>query len=285
MATERSTQPDGQEVARLEIVRLRKIIEALMNRAERSASVEGSDFGLFETAVVLEGQVRQRTEELQAALHENERITRALEDANLRLELLSTTDALTGLANRRRFDEVLSTEWRRALRSHEPLGAAIIDIDHFKPYNDRYGHLAGDTCLRRVATALAANVRGPADLMARYGGEEFSAILPGAGRAEAQHVGERLRAAVASLAEPHLDMPLGIVTISVGTTSTVPGPDGLPDRLIGAADVALYRAKEQGRNQVVGTRIGPTDARARRPANSPQALHDVPMIANGKRGG
>jgi diguanylate cyclase (GGDEF)-like protein len=120
--------------------------------------------------------------------------------------------------------------------------------------------------------------------MGRYGGEEFSAILPGAGLAEARLVGERLRAAVASLAEPHLDTPLGIVTISVGTTSTVPDADARPDRLIGAADAALYRAKGQGRNQVVSTSIRSPVARARRPASSPQAHQHMPMMASGKRG-
>lgn len=255
---------DGVAVARAEIVRLHKIIEALMNRAERSATVQGSDFGMFETAVVLEGQVRQRTEELQAALQENERINRALEGANLRLELLSTIDPLTGLANRRRFAEALATEWGRAQRSLGPLGAVMVDIDHFKLYNDRYGHLAGDACLRRVAATLAENVRGPSDIVARYGGEEFSTILPGADQAEALHVGERLRAAVARLAEPHVGMPLGIVTVSVGAASIVPAPDGNPEALLEAADAALYQAKEQGRDRVVGASPGSTDAATRR---------------------
>ena len=245
-------EPDGEAVALAEIVRLRKIIEALMNRAERTATVQVSDFGMFETAVVLEGQVRQRTEELHAALQENERINRALEEANGRLEVLSTTDPLTGLANRRRFAAVLAAEWSRAQRSDVPLGAVMVDIDHFKLYNDRYGHLAGDACLRRVAATLAAHVRGPIDVVARYGGEEFSAILPGADKAEALVVGERLRAAVADLAEPHVGMPLGIVTISVGTASTIPTLEGNPERLLETADAALYQAKQRGRNRAVG---------------------------------
>jgi diguanylate cyclase (GGDEF)-like protein len=250
MAGTDAGEPDGEAIARAEIARLRKIIEALMNRAERSATVQVSDFSAFETAVVLEGQVRQRTEELHAALQENERINRALEEANRRLEVLSTTDPLTGLANRRRFAEVLAAEWRRAQRSDVPLGAVMVDIDHFKLYNDHYGHLAGDACLKRVASALAANVRGPSDVVARYGGEEFSTILPGAGIADALRVGERLRAAVAELGEPHAGMPIGVVTISVGTASTFPAPEGNPDLLLLAADAALYRAKEQGRNRV-----------------------------------
>ena len=253
-------KPDGEAVARAEIARLHKIIEALMNRAERSAIVQVSDFSIFETAVVLEGQVRQRTEELQAALRENERINRALEEANRRLAVLSTTDALTGVANRRRFAEVLAAEWGRAQRSDACLGAVMVDIDRFKLYNDRYGHLAGDACLRRVAATLAANVRGPADVVARYGGEEFAAILPGARGEDAQKVGERLRAAVVLLAEPHDGTPLGIVTISVGTASTVPAPDVSPDRLLESADAALYRAKERGRNRVVGASEAITEA-------------------------
>jgi diguanylate cyclase (GGDEF)-like protein len=251
-----SSDPNGEAIARGEIVRLNKIIEALMNRAERSASVGNSDFGLFETAVVLEGEVRQRTAELQAALQENERMTWALEEANRRLELLSTIDPLTGLANRRRFAEVLAAEWSRALRSADPLGAVMVDVDRFKLYNDRYGHLAGDACLKRVALALSANVRAPSDLVARFGGEEFSIILPGADQAAALLVGERVRRAVAELAEPHLGMPLGIVTISVGTASTIPVPDGNADRLLDAADAALYQAKDGGRNQVVGVAAG-----------------------------
>lgn len=250
MAGTDASQPDGEAAARAEIVRLRRIIEALMNRAERSATVQVSDFSVFESAIVLEGQVRQRTEELHAALQENERINRALEEANRRLEVLSTTDPLTGLANRRRFAEVLAAEWGRAQRSDVPLGAVMVDIDHFKLYNDRYGHLAGDACLKRVAATLAANVRGPADVVARYGGEEFSTILPGAGIADVLKVGERLRAAVADLGEPHLGMPIGLVTISVGTASTFPAPEGNPDLLLLAADAALYRAKDQGRNRV-----------------------------------
>lgn len=179
--------------------------------------------------------------------------TLALETANRELAALSITDALTGLANRRHFDQVLGTEWRRALRASEPLGAAMIDIDQFKLYNDHYGHQQGDACLRQVAQALAGSVRQGVDLAARYGGEEFAIILPGADLAEARIVAERARAAVAALALPHLPAGHGIVTVSIGVAAMVPHADLSAAAVFGAADAALYQAKQLGRNRVMPT--------------------------------
>ncbi|SEO09296.1 diguanylate cyclase (GGDEF) domain-containing protein [Duganella sp. CF517] len=177
--------------------------------------------------------------------------TRALELANRELAALSVTDALTGLANRRHFDQALGTEWRRARRAGTPLGAAMIDIDQFKPYNDLYGHQQGDACLRLVAEALAHSVRQGVDLVARYGGEEFAIILPGADLAETAAVAERARAAVAALAAPHQRSAHGIVTVSIGVAALAPPADLDADGLYRAADAALYQAKESGRNRVV----------------------------------
>lgn len=177
--------------------------------------------------------------------------TAALEEANRRMEQLSLTDALTGLPNRRRFNDALQSEWVRALRSQRPLGLAMIDIDHFKLYNDHYGHQGGDACLQLVADAMSAELRAT-DLLARYGGEEFVLLLPDTEPDGACLVAERLRAAVHALAEPHLRSPLGAVTISVGIASAVPSPETDAAGLVGAADAALYASKRAGRNRVAG---------------------------------
>jgi len=177
--------------------------------------------------------------------------TEALAETNRRLEVLSLTDPLTGLANRRRFAEVLDAEWARAQRTQRSIGVAMIDIDYFKLYNDHYGHLAGDACLRRVATAINDSVRQATDLVARYGGEEFSVILPGANRSAVLSMAERARAAVVALNEPHERSTRGIVTVSLGIAAIIPTAVGQSQELIGHADAALYEAKRKGRNQVM----------------------------------
>jgi diguanylate cyclase (GGDEF)-like protein len=171
--------------------------------------------------------------------------TEALAAANERLELLNVTDPLTGLANRRRLEDALQAEWRQSRTS---VGLAMVDIDHFKLYNDHYGHLGGDACLRRVATALRRSVRDT-DLVARYGGEEFAVIFPGADLASAQAVAERVRAAVVALREPHAAID-GVVTVSIGVATLVPANGASIELLIRLADAELYRAKNNGRNQV-----------------------------------
>ncbi|MBN1171469.1 MAG: diguanylate cyclase, partial [Micromonosporaceae bacterium] len=175
--------------------------------------------------------------------------TQALGQANERLETLSITDALTGLANRRRLTEVLEDEWQRALQEQVSLAVAMIDIDHFKPFNDHYGHPAGDQCLRRVAATLADNVRGT-DLVARYGGEEFVIVMPGVGLTIAERVAHRVRSAVAALDQPHEYSPFGFVTISVGVTAMTPAEQGSVHHLVEFADHLLYQAKRNGRNRV-----------------------------------
>jgi len=183
----------------------------------------------------LERKVAERTEELA--------------EANRRLELMTLTDPLTGLANRRKLTETLAAEWQRALRSGEPVAVAMIDIDNFKKYNDHYGHQGGDECLRRVAHAVRGSVR-TTDLVARYGGEEFCIVMPGTHAAGAMVVAERARRAVADLREPHALADTGIVTISLGVTSGAPVTGIQPDHLIKVADEVLYEAKRAGRNRV-----------------------------------
>jgi diguanylate cyclase (GGDEF)-like protein len=177
--------------------------------------------------------------------------TAQLEDANRKLATLSITDGLTGLANRRHFDEVLRTECARAARLRQPLTVIMLDVDHFKKFNDHYGHQAGDACLIRVAHALASGMRRASDLTARYGGEEFSIVLPNTGPIEARQIGEALRHAIEALGIGHAGAAAGQVTASVGIAILPALGDGDPDALMRLADAALYRAKDAGRNCVV----------------------------------
>lgn len=166
---------------------------------------------------------------------------------------LAFVDGLTGVANRRRFDAALDAEWRRSRRSATPLSMLLIDIDHFKKYNDHYGHLAGDDCLLGVAAQLALELRRSHDLVARYGGEEFACLLPECGLDGAKTKAEALRQSVASLSVPHAGIaPPGIVSISVGVACVLPSDEHAPSHLVNLADQQLYNAKAQGRNRVSG---------------------------------
>ncbi len=204
--------------------------------------------------------------------------TRELEDSNARLAALSSTDGLTGISNRRGFDDAIENEWRRAARNGYSLALAMLDVDHFKSYNDLYGHQAGDECLRTVAALIATHGRRTGDLVARYGGEEFALLAPETGADRALQVARCICEALEALALPHAGSPYGVVTISIGVAAMVPaesggaqsgtsqaGPeDGTakvnttqggtsprahPADLIWSADRALYRAKVEGRNR------------------------------------
>ncbi len=169
------------------------------------------------------------------------------------LEELARKDGLTGLANRRAFDEMLERAWRRTLREGGEMALLLLDIDHFKRFNDSYGHQSGDDCLRAVAAVVDKLGRRPDDLACRYGGEEFAVILGGLGPNGATAIAEEIRSAVAGLGVPHEASPSGFVTVSIGVAAAVARLGGsirMPESLLQAADHALYKAKTGGRNRV-----------------------------------
>ncbi|MGJ7474303.1 diguanylate cyclase [Pseudomonas fulva] len=172
-------------------------------------------------------------------------------DSNLMLQRLMNSDGLTGLSNRRHFDEYLELEWRRAMREQQQLSLLMIDVDYFKAYNDTFGHLAGDEALRRVAEAIRGSCSRPSDLPARYGGEEFALVLPNTSPGGARLVAEKLRQSVLGLAIEHMAPSAGAhLTVSVGLATQVPPIGSHCRQLISAADKGLYQAKNGGRNQV-----------------------------------
>lgn len=172
-------------------------------------------------------------------------------EAQLALEQLATKDGLTGIANRRAFDEALQTEWRRAIRESKSMGLLMVDVDHFKHYNDRFGHQAGDECLKRVAEVMAKSALRTGDLVARYGGEEFAVILPDVDREGAILLAQRIRKAVEQLQIPTGKHDDATLTVSVGAAITASLSKVTPIQLLSAADAALYQAKHDGRNRVV----------------------------------
>lgn len=183
---------------------------------------------------------------------EIDRVEAQLFESNRNLEKLSTTDQLTGLANRRSLDQFLEREWGRMARSGQSLSMLMCDVDFFKPFNDYYGHQAGDTCLRKIAEALQEVVRRPSDLLVRYGGEEFAVILPHTAETGARQMAERIRNAVESLGIEHIRSDAcHTVTMSLGGCTLMPDPDSDWQPLLEKADSALYRAKTRGRNCVV----------------------------------
>lgn len=169
-------------------------------------------------------------------------------EANEKLERESATDGLTGITNRRRFDEILGVEWLRAARSGVCLSLLMVDIDHFKRFNDHYGHVAGDECLRKVAQLLHSSARRAGDFVARYGGEEFVVLLPGAKAIDAEELVQRYQQGIAAMALPHASSPTADhVTFSIGIAHIVPSASRDPASLVNAADTAMYRAKTAGR--------------------------------------
>jgi diguanylate cyclase (GGDEF)-like protein len=190
-------------------------------------------------------------------------------EAQVALEQLATRDSLTGLANRRCFDDTLQAEWTRATRSEQPLSLLMVDVDHFKAYNDQHGHLGGDACLKQIAGAVAGEMRAN-DLVARYGGEEFAVILPNQSLKGAAIVAERIRARVEQLhmpgaptmtavsgaaARPAVALaeeasPASVVTVSIGAATAMASHQHTASELVAIADAALYRAKHMGRNRI-----------------------------------
>lgn len=194
-------------------------------------------------------QARLREQRLEALVGER---TAQLEEALTKVERISRIDGLTGVANRRYFEEVLKREWQQALRDRKPVSIILVDLDRFKALNDHQGHQIGDDCLRQVARVLESGVSRPGDLVARYGGEEFVVLLPDTPAFDAARVAERLRAAVEDLALPHADGGIGdVVTVSAGVATGTPEPGQEPGPVIVRADQALYRAKRAGRNRVL----------------------------------
>lgn len=196
-------------------------------------------------------QLRRQTLMLDEKVTQLLALQKELEFANRQLENLSITDGLTGIANRRRLDNFLETEWWRSVRKFTPLSLIMIDIDLFKNYNDHYGHVAGDKCLRQVARALEAGIKRPSDLVARYGGEEFVAVLAETDATGAHLVVDILMENVRALKIPHAASDVSpYVSVSQGLATMVPNRNSSPEQLLKAADKALYKAKNSGRNQI-----------------------------------
>lgn len=221
----------------------------------RLAVVIINNYMIFSAAVValvgtflIERTLRQNYLQSRLLSVEN----RDLEEANLKLQYLSTVDGLTKADNRRSLDRRLALEWQRARRRRDPLGFIMVDIDHFKQFNDKYGHQTGDECLRAVASLLKGYARRTGDVMARYGGEEFALVLTNATADQARMVAEQMREKLMEMAISYNDSTQIRVTASFGVASMVPGSgQASPKALILAADQALYRAKRAGRNRVI----------------------------------
>jgi diguanylate cyclase (GGDEF)-like protein/PAS domain S-box-containing protein len=241
----------------------RPLLEDLFERLKRSESTQAATYRVRRKAggyLWVEIHARAVRDPQTGELHEfigvvrdaDERVTRErqLTEAFSRAEALAGIDPVTSQANRRTFDTLLVREWLRAVRERKSLSLIMIDIDQFKKYNDIYGHLAGDSCLHKVAAALTAALHRRSDVAARYGGEEFAVILSGSDAAGALVAAERLLAAVSDLKIDHTGTERGIVTISIGVATMYATFDGDEKQLIHAADSALYEAKKCGRDQV-----------------------------------
>lgn len=235
-----------------------RVQRALDKERALIALVEQKTHELKEAKDKLEKKVEERTESLmnlnihlEAEINMRKKTEEKLAELNQELLKLTLTDALTGVANRRQFDNVLFSEWNRAIRSQTPLCLIIADVDDFKKYNDAYGHQMGDVCLQTIAKLLSSKARRSADLVARYGGEEFAFILPMTDTQEVVDMLKNLIQALGHLNFPHISSELGHVTMSFGMAMMVPQNNQSLDLLIKKADDALYAAKAQGKNRYV----------------------------------
>jgi diguanylate cyclase (GGDEF)-like protein len=193
--------------------------------------------------------LEEKTRELDAKVLELETLQHKLEASNEKLRQLSSLDGLTDIPNRRFFDETMAREWQRGIRNQKPLSLILGDIDHFKAFNDAYGHVEGDDCLKRVAKALGGSILREVDTIARYGGEEFAAILPETDEVGGVMIIERMLENIENLKIPHVASPTADhITVSFGLSTMVPDADISPTQLIESADKALYLAKNSGRN-------------------------------------
>lgn len=178
-------------------------------------------------------------------------VSHQLQMANDALQLQSCQDGLTGIANRRHFEDMLHNNWRRSLRDQQPLSLILLDVDHFKAFNDLYGHQAGDACLKRVAQTLSLSLSRPGDVASRYGGEEFAIILADTDLCGALRVAGTIRDNIEGLGIPHeQSVTAAVVTVSLGVASVVASADSGPEGLLAEADAALYQAKGLGRNRI-----------------------------------
>jgi len=194
--------------------------------------------------------------ELEKKVVEKERVSRDLREANGVLESLAKEDALTGLANRRSFDEYIFKAWRRAVATKEPISLIMVDVDYFKPFNDYYGHVVGDRCLQNIAAVFVDEVNRSLDMVARYGGEEFAIVLPITDQNGALKVAERIRREIEALAILHECCEKGnVVTVSLGVSTVVPNDADDVLAFVEAADKALYKAKFMGRNRISIARL------------------------------
>jgi len=222
----------------------------------RGIAAGGDDYLIKPVSeLVLHAKVRamQRLIEMQRRLVE---VTRKLDEANAELQRLSTTDALTGIANRRAFDNFLAREWRRCVRIKKPLSLVMLDIDYFKLFNDKYGHKAGDECLIKVAKQIEHSALRGGDMAARYGGEEFMLVLGETDAVGALWIAERVCKMIADLKVTHYATDSKHVSISCGVVTVMPDEKVALDTLVQSADAALYQAKRSGRNRVVTGKYG-----------------------------
>lgn len=259
---------DGFEVAR-EIRSLEKkkdwtaiIFLTSMTKDEdlaRGIDAGGDDYLMKPISeIVLKAKViaMRRLVEMQRSLID---LTYKLNAANKELQMLSATDGLTGLSNRRMYNELSVREWRRCERTKKSFALVMVDVDYFKPYNDTYGHQAGDECLKAVAAQMRRAAPRASDVVARYGGEEFVFALGETDMDGAIWVANHLRQRIEDLNMPHAGSELKHVTVSCGVASILPGDNVKLETLLQSADYALYQAKEQGRNRVVGAEYGKTN--------------------------